>query len=254
MFNNANNNFNTPRNNGGYQNNVTTRIRTFFGDNACLQLSYWNENISIKLNPLKSVSPEGIREYDYDAKIITAIASDKATALADAANKYIVPVMNDVRSGKISSIESPVKIGFPVGNKGNHVYFIYQNDDKGVPSAYLAVYTITTENGEPDTNSGLAYKFEKTPIIIETAEGKVTEYRESEFLFVVEKLEGLVSMNGDGAHTARFANSSYYKTNNAGQSAGTQSTGWNTGSSAPANTGNYSAPVSNFDPSTFPFA
>ena len=248
MFGNTNSmgGMNYPKNNSNQQ-NVTTKIRTFYGNISCLQLSYWNENISIKINPLKMVSPEGIREYDYDAKAISAITGDKATALAELATKEILPVMEKVKSGEITSLENSINIGVSVGTKGGHIYLIYKNDENGIPYAYLTLYTTSTPDGKPDENNSYSYKFEKIQVTVTNGENSKTEISESEFLFVLNKFANLNNICGDVAHAENVNNafqsnkSNYSRQNNAPQP-------------TPAPTNSYSAPVSPFDASMFPIA
>ena len=51
--------------NNGFNNqvNVTTRLYNSYSDTAALNVSAWNEQISLKLSPFRGKSPEGIRLY-----------------------------------------------------------------------------------------------------------------------------------------------------------------------------------------------
>ena len=258
-----NNNSNFRNNNGGNNNiNCSTKIRTFFGELSAFQLSFWNENLSVKINPIKGVNSEGIREYDFDSKAITAFGSDKATALAKNITETILPLVEKVYNGELKSIENPVTISSEIGgNKGNVVVFRYKNDNNGTPAVYFAIQSkFTTPEGQEQTYE-YAYKFEKTPVQVTEGEETVTKMVESEFLFMLNFMKNLYKMAGishedrlTAAVQATFNNRNNNYNNNynnqGGQTMGNQS--YST-QGAPAAESTYSAPVTTFDPNSLPF-
>lgn len=233
-------------NNNSNEKNVNTKIRTMYGDLSCLQLSYWNDSISLKINPLSGVSPEGIRQYDYTRRVSTALKQDKCIALANKITEKILPL---VKSGE--KIEKPVNVGVQVGNKNTAIFVEYKNDDKEVPSLYLTMYTNIGPDGKAPKDSIYSYKFSKTVITedydCETGTGKDIAV-ESEFMFFFNKLSSISDVYGTAAHSINSENTNKY----VGQS--NKGTFNSQGNYNQQPTSSYSAPVSTFDSSDFPLS
>lgn len=229
---------NVQNNNSNADKSVNTRIATLYGDISSLQLTYWNDKLSIKINPLQSISPEGLRQYDYTRRATTAITQEKCLALVNDIEKNIIP---KIESGE--SLTDNINVGVAVGTKGTAVYVEYKNDDKGIPSTYLTMYT----NIDPTTNKAptegiYSYKFTKTQVSVgydsETGESKGTKAVESEFMFFFDKLKTMPQICGTAAQSINMdnMNKSAPKNNYNSSYSNTQSQVNNS----------YSAPVSDF--------
>ena len=234
MFNNSGNNSNNK--------NVNTKIRTLYGETACLQLAYWNENISIKVNPLQSVNAEGMRQYDYSRRASTALSTDKCAALAAKIEEVIFPAIQQVKKDK--KLDNPVNTGLHVGNKGSAIFVEYKNDDNDVPSLYLTVYTNIGQDGKAPKDGVYSYKFSKVDTIDnydpETGTG-TDDSVDAEFMFFYEKIKNITDISGAAAHSINVDMDS--KTN-----AGNRSNNNNNFSNNNNNTSsNYSAPVNDFN-------
>ena len=234
----------------GYNNtntkNVTTRIRTYYSDISSLQLSHWNENISIRINPLKEITPEGIRTYDYTRKASTALTADKSLALSKEIEEKILPKIKEYKETGI--FNGPVNAGVSVGNKGSAIFISYEKDDKDIPYVFITIYmNIDPEKNIAPADSKFSYKFAKVTVIEnynpETGEGTEVQI-DGEFLFFYEKIKNIVdtfgsiphSINNENAYKAEVSTRSNNKnfSNNNGQQ-------------------NYNAPVNNFNDNEFPF-
>lgn len=235
---------NTQNNNTGDK-NINTRITTLYGDISSLQLAYWNDKISIKINPLLSVSPEGLRQYDYTRRANTAITQEKCLALVDNVEKIIIP--------KIESnepITENINIGVTVGTKGSAIYIEYKNDENGVPSTYLTMYSNIDPNTNKAPSDGIySYKFTKIQVISgynnETGESESSKSVESEFLFFIDKLRTMPQICGTAAHSINMDNTNKY----------TSKSNFNTSyqnNQPQTNNNNYSAPISDFSGADFP--
>lgn len=244
MFGNVgNNNMNTK--------SINTKIRTMYSDLSCLQLSYWNENVSIKINPLKDKTPDGLRTYDYNRRANTALTVDKCLTLTKNIEERIFPEIEKVRSGGI--LEKRISTGVMVGSHGSAIFIEYNYDENNIPSVYFTVYT----NIDPTTFKAPAegvfrYKFSKVTSLDsynpETGE-KIESIIEAEFLFLYNVLKNVAmtfgltahSINVDNDYRASIANRTNNRTGNFNSQGSYQ------------NTSNYSAPVSEFNDNTFPF-
>lgn len=91
--------FNTAQNNGrDNQNNTNTRGPQFSNKNgfdpSTLQLSYWNEMISIRISPALEPSKQTeTKVFDYEKTVSTAINIEKATMLISAIKEHIIPAI-----------------------------------------------------------------------------------------------------------------------------------------------------------------
>ena len=240
--------FGTQQNNPNNKPSANTRIATWYCDTSCLQLGFWDNNLSIKLNPTKAIDPDtGKITYDFDNRVNTAIVQEKAAPLLQAIEQRILPIIR----GEVAFDGNPIKIGFPVGKEKTMGIFVeYKNDEKGVPSTYLTVYkNIGTDNCTTDI---LPYKFNKVECLFDydnekgTAE---TEVNEGEFMVFVSALRMLPTILGPSYH----ANKYYSIMDKSASSQMGQNSGGNY-SRQSSNSG-YSAPITNYsaDSEDYPF-
>lgn len=236
--------FNGNNNNSNDNKNVNTKIKTFYCELSTLQLSYWNDFISVKINPIKSVTPDGLRQYDYERRANTALSAEKCIALKEKIDSVILPKISEVaKSGKL---DAAVNVGLSVGKNGSAIFFEYKNDEKGVPYVYLTLYTGIGQDNKAPSDGVYSYKFSKVATIenYDPANGTGTDdVVEAEFMFVYEKLKSITDVFGNASHSVEsekaFKPTFGNKSNNATQSQPQQQ--------------QYNAPVSNFNAEDFPF-
>jgi hypothetical protein len=235
-------NFGVQNNNSGTK-NVNTKIRTFYGELSSMTVGYWNENLSIKINPLLNVTEEGIRQYDFNRKISTAITADKCLALSKVVEEKFLPKMEEVK--QTNTLDAAICVCIQVGTKGTAIAIEYKNDEKSKPFLYLTIYTNIGQDGKAPSDGVYSYKFAKVNVATDYDPENGTgsdEYIDAEFLYFYEKLKTMVGTIGASAHSINWDSA-----NKQGNSNSSYSNGNNSQSS------NYSAPVSNFDASGFPF-
>ena len=244
-------------NNSNNTKNVTTRIKTLYGDTASLQLSYWNENLSIKINPLMSVDASGLRQYDYNRRATTAFTTEKAEAMCKKIKKKILTKIEEIEDG--GTLDETINVGVSVGTKGSAIFVRYANDENSIPSVYLDVYTNIGEDGKAPKDGIYSYKFNKTEVMDsydpETGEGHKV-ITESEFEFFFKKLDTLSDVVGTAAHSVALENdykSSYPSNNNSGYQNNYNNNNYQQPSNTSTNNSGYSASVTEFNESAFPF-
>jgi hypothetical protein len=258
------NNYNN-RNNSA---DVTTRIRTFYSDLSALVINYWNDRISIKIHPVQSINDDGVRQYDYTKKIATALMQDKCIALTKKVDELLFPAMEKVKAGE--KLEKPLNTGVIVGAKNSGIFIEYKEDDKGVPSFFLTIYTNIGQDKKAPKDGVYSYKFSKVDIIEDYDPDNGTgkdDYVEAEFMFFYEKLKNISSVISDAAHSIDYKNSTSSSTSNNYNANNYNMNNYNANRGqmnmqnpsiqadvqAPAPQ-NYSAPVSSFDDGNFLFA
>ena len=192
-----------------YNNNnrrsVSTNIKTLYGDTASMSLSYWNDMISIKLNPCTGTNADGIRQYDRNRSFSTALSIQKSKALVDLIEENIMPLIKSVSEG--NKLEHPVNVAVQCGAKKAMVIIQYSNDDRGKPFVCLYGYTSSNDDGTCEQQNMYAYKFGKTSVIKNynpnTGEGDVVQV-ESEFEFFYNTLKNLDNAFGAASHSNSY--------------------------------------------------
>ena len=192
-----------------YNNNnrrsVSTNIKTLYGDTASMSLSYWNDMISIKMNPCTGTNADGIRQYDRNRSFSTALSIQKSKALVDLIEENILPLIKSVSEG--NKLEHPVNVAVQCGAKKAMVIIQYSNDDRGKPFVCLYGYTSSNDDGTCEQQNMYAYKFGKTSVIKNynpnTGEGDVVQV-ESEFEFFYNTLKNLDNAFGASSHSNSY--------------------------------------------------
>lgn len=247
---------------GGNQNNsgtpsVNTKIRTMYGDTACMQLAYWNENISIRINPLTGTNEQGIRQYDFNRRGSTALTPDKCIALAEKIKEVILPEIEKVKTSK--KLDKAINTGLNVGNKGSSFFVEYKNDDKGVPSLYVTLYTNVSQDNKAPSDGAYSYKFTKTITVdnYDPESGTGTESTtEAEFMYFYEKIKSIADAQATAAHAVTMdkVNKPRGNSQNAsGYPAPQNGNGQPPFGQPPQQQNNYNAPMSTFNSEDMPF-
>lgn len=192
-----------------YNNNnrrsVSTNIKTLYGDTASMSLSYWNDMISIKMNPCTGTNADGVRQYDRNRSFSTALSIQKSKALVDLIEENILPLIKSVSEG--NKLEHPVNVAVQCGAKKAMVIIQYSNDDRGKPFVCLYGYTSSNDDGTCEQQNMYAYKFGKTNVIKNynpnTGEGDVVQV-ESEFEFFYNVLKNQANAFGAASHSNSY--------------------------------------------------
>lgn len=192
-----------------YNNNnrrsVSTNIKTLYGDTASMSLSYWNDMISIKMNPCTGTNADGVRQYDRNRSFSTALSIQKSKALVDLIEENILPLIKSVSEG--NKLEHPVNVAVQCGAKKAMVIIQYSNDDRGKPFVCLYGYTSSNDDGTCEQQNMYAYKFGKTSVIKNynpnTGEGDVVQV-ESEFEFFYNTLKNQANAFGAASHSNSY--------------------------------------------------
>lgn len=192
-----------------YNNNnrrsVSTNIKTLYGDTASMSLSYWNDMISIKMNPCTGTNADGVRQYDRNRSFSTALSIQKSKALVDLIEENILPLIKSASEG--NKLEHPVNVAVQCGVKKAMVIIQYSNDDRGKPFVCLYGYTSSNDDGTCEQQNMYAYKFGKTNVIKNynpnTGEGDVVQV-ESEFEFFYNVLKNQASAFGAASHSNSY--------------------------------------------------
>lgn len=134
---------------------VTTNHMTCYNEEAKLTVSFWNQQISLKLAPCIGINGDGLRSYSDDKSqlIMTALTADNIYALKDAYAKILKPAVD---SGNATSIS--VSIGLAPARKIVTIGY----DGVGY---YLTATVNVDENGQGA--GSLTYKFKTTDVIVD---------------------------------------------------------------------------------------
>lgn len=233
MFGNTGNN--TAR---SQQPSINTRLATWYGDLSCLQIGYWNTNLSLRFNVCTGKNADGVNQYDFNNKLTTALTPNKADAIVKWANGTTFDP-----AGSKQSIS--FKIG--AGETTKLAVEFEPNGDDG--DFYISVYRNITENGT--TSDAVRYKFNKTKISFnwDASTGKIgsEETKDNEFY---EFLDFCLQLSKYAENTFKSHLTKYIDENRAAFSnnGGYMPNGGNGGGQPQSN---YTAPVSTGD--DYPF-
>jgi len=100
--------------NNNYQNStsVNTRLYASYGEDSLLTVSAWNTNLTIKLQPAKGKTEEGLTQYSSEqSEAVSAVVSPESDMiLLDGIEKVIIPAIDKKESASIAVLTgSPTK-------------------------------------------------------------------------------------------------------------------------------------------------
>jgi hypothetical protein len=238
--------------------NVNTRIKSFYNDKACLALSFWNDNLSIKINPILTIGFDGKRQYDYNRRGNTTITAEKCVALRQKIDELIMPHLSEIARGEY---DGTVAISTIAGGPSSCAVGVgVKKDENGISNISVTIYGGVDSNGRALKDATYTYIFSKTEIIEDydpdTGAGTKTNV-EAEFQFFYDKLKTIADMFGTAAHSDKSDSAGSAKFG--GRNFGTDNGGFQNSfgsTTQPQQTqgtpSTYSAPVSDFN-SGLPF-
>lgn len=234
---------NIPNNNSNNP-NINSRAITWYCDLSCLQIGYWDDRTSIKLNPILNIGEDGKRNYDSNKRINTALTQEKAAAFADILKEEIVPLVKNMEEGK-ATINEVKSEAFPVGVGSAIAVEVRPNGD-GKGDIFLVLY----KNIKQDNTCDEKYEYQFNPFNRvrnydpSTGRGEELKYH-GEFITFVKILDRSIDAISSTAHGITYQNAlsakrSSYAANNGGGYQGYNNNGFSTPQ-------NGSAPVGNMD-------
>ena len=184
--------------NSGFNNqvNVTTRLYNSYSDTASLNVSAWNEQISLKLSPFRGKSPEGIRLYSQDNNecIQTALTMDNVSALLEGINNFIIPSLKDKTPGVVA-----VMVGTMANKK------IVSIDTNGT-DVELTIYVGVDEENKAQEGNSIAHRFNKKEWISGynpvNGSGEIHESN-ADFTAFTKKLEEVYKLSSGVIHALK---------------------------------------------------
>lgn len=181
---------------------VTTTVKTLFGDYSSLTVSYWDDKLSLKINPAIGKDDRGLTTYDYKSRAITAFKSESLVGFLKEYHNSIVPVIKDYTdTGKAPSDIVSIAITNNGKTKATMslTFGVQQGDTE--PSSRLVIDM--TINNESAT---YFYKFNKEEVTV-THNGKIDKVmNESELDLFISIAQGLISNLGN-SHASRVTES-----------------------------------------------
>ena len=226
--------------------NVNTPIKTFYCDTSLFQLSYWNDKLSVRINPVLKVDANGLKTYDFKSNSITSIHHSKCKALAIMIKEKIFPAIENIKNG--GSLTEPVVVGVQTNDTGNKVLIEYKNDESSTPSIYFTIINIASDN---TTKIEESFKFNKVAAIDnynKDSDASSTSFIEAEFITFYEVLNKIISVWNSSVHATAYDNAFKQIAFNKAANQGAE----NINNTHVNN--NYSAPVTTFTTDAFPFS
>lgn len=143
-------------NNGGrsQEPSTNTRLATWYSDYSCLQVGFWNQNLSLRFNVATGKNADGVNQYDFNNKLSTALTPAKAKEIAQWASTTAFDP-----SGKKKSIAVKVSTGETTKIA---VEFVPTGDGE-TGDFFICVYRNIKEDGT--TQDAVKYKFNSTKFL-----------------------------------------------------------------------------------------
>lgn len=224
---------NQNNNNSGV--NVNTKLYTSYSDTAMIVLSAWNQQISVKVHPLKGVDGNGLRQYASDKTeiISTSLTLENATTLLEGVKEKLRPALESKGSNKVSVSmgDADNRKVLSLGVEGEDTYF--------------EIAVNVSDDGKAEESNIIKHIFEKKsymegydPV---TGSGTMVTVN-SGFENFIKKIEDVYNLSPSVAHSINYSNAvkQSFKNN---RSFNNNNNGGNNG----GNSG-YSAPVMNMTP------
>jgi len=199
---------NNSQNNSKNVVNVNTRSIQFRNkegfDPSALSFGFWNEFISIKINPAldKNKQTES-KVFDYETTVSTALTAEKVTILINDFVEILLPALKD---NKIKSI------GVPVG--ASSLFVIATGNNKiGSNRPYVGIYkNLNEETKKPEMS--ICYEFNRSYRVDDYNEEEgtfeITSGLHSELLTFMKLLKSSRdSISNGAAHSIRYADKGY---------------------------------------------
>ena len=193
--------FDQQNNSKDNKNSVNTRGVQFFNrESFCpstLSVGFWNELISIKINPaLPKDQQSEAKIYDYTKSVITTLSIDKASALIYEIENTILPALKE---GEKLSISVPTSL--------DSLLTVGVGELKGVYMPYVAIHKGIQQNKIPQMS--IYYEFNPINLVEDynenNGEFKVKTSNLSEFLAFTYILKASVfALTHANTHSHRF--------------------------------------------------
>lgn len=201
-------------NNKSTEASTNTSFITLFGSISSLSIGGWNDKISVRISPSSGVDANGVRRYDFQRRVNTAIPFSQGLTFVEGIEKVVFPAIENSIPDKGTAIE------MGSNNKKNIVEISTFLTDDGKISVKLSINTISDTG-----NSIIEYIFGTTQYRIRnTKTGGEEEYVtvQSELMEFYTILKNQIQVLGLGGHgylqtnamKAQFTNRSNQYTNN----------------------------------------
>jgi hypothetical protein len=171
---------------------------------SVLSLGYWNDKLSIKMNPALDKSKRTEKNvFDYDQAMMTSLTVDKMQALVNAIEDFIIPALLNGEEKNVSvviNLDSLVTVGTGLSLAGRL-------------APYIAIHKALNVDTHKPTES-IYYEFKSTPVIMDydasTGESALSMDKFTEFKAFINCLRfAIPSLMNAGTHSMRHSDKYY---------------------------------------------
>lgn len=242
--------FNTPRQ--GYtgmvesNNNTNTRCDNFYSDNGRLEVSLWNNYVSLRIAPSTGVDARGLRTYESDNNRImsTCIKFENIESIIEAVENELIPAAKDGKDKTISFMTA----GYREGSKKKLITIGYSAE---IDTYYLSVAANLDEDGKGTPEQTIRFDFERKEIFVDydlTTGDSLTTPVQSDFNRFMKIISGYTRAIPMEDHGVRFVKNRYRQSGFGGQQQFNQQRMGAVPQQQPMQqAGGYSAPVTQFE-------
>ena len=178
-------------NNKSTEASTNTSFITLFGSISSLTIGGWNDKISIRISPSSGIDSNGVRRYDFQRRVNTAIPFSQGLTFVEGIEKVVFPAIENGIPDKGTAIE------MGSSNKKNIVEISTFLTDDGKMSVKLSINTISDTG-----NSIIEYIFGTSQYRVRNTKGTEEEYVtfQSELMEFYTILKNQIQVLGLGGH------------------------------------------------------
>lgn len=215
---------------------INTRLAQFYSQENAVNLSAWNNNISLRIQPFIGTDSNGIRQYENskDKCIFTSITPDNAVVLANAIENKIYPA---IEAGTAKSVS--IMIG---ANTNARKILTVGFDGK---DSYMQIALNVSETGVTDEKSIVIHTFSTRDYLEDytyTDGSGIESLVHSDLIRFTNKLKEVDYLGASISHGIKYAEASRASYGN-----GISDSKFNNTETVNHTQNQYSAPVQNFD-------
>lgn len=177
--------------------NVNSRLYVSYSDTAMIVIGAWNQQISVKIHPVRGINADGVRQYEMDntGVVKTAITLDNAAALLRGHETILMPAFNEGKAASVTLV---------IGANDTKKLLMVGTDGTGF---YLTIGVNASEDNKVAEGNILTHQFRAKPyykdLDMATGVGEMIEVP-TDYLNFMRQIEAIYDLQPAIAHAITY--------------------------------------------------